>query len=201
MKPTVFLSGVLALGVAAGGIWALWPETPAQAQSSTGFTAASLPPLATKDDTLDSATPAKDGRKKAVVFGGLDTLTARTFTFEVPIGKSVRFKKLTVVPRECHRRPPEETPETAVFAEVYQPEGEGASTLRRIFSGWMFASSPGLNGLEHPVLDIWVIGCKVDDPDRPEMAEVSLPPKAFSEGTEEEEVVLPSADDIESARE
>ena len=60
--------------------------------------------------------------------------------------------------RACDKRPPEETPESASFLEIYE-QREGQSPVQ-IFAGWMFASSPGLNALEHPVYDVWVLDCK-----------------------------------------
>ncbi|KZC98336.1 DUF2155 domain-containing protein [Oceanibaculum pacificum] len=92
------------------------------------------------------------------VLQGLDKVTARVSTFEAPVGEDVSFGSLHIVTRTCKKRPPEETPESAAFLEIYdQKPGEQAQTL---FSGWMFASSPALNPLHHAVYDVWVIDCK-----------------------------------------
>lgn len=101
-----------------------------------------------------------------VVLQGLDKVTARVWTFDAPIGATVRFGTLEILPRFCDRTPPEEPPEVKAFVEVHETrEGEERNTL---FSGWMFASSPALNALEHPVYDVWVLGCKtVDENQRP----------------------------------
>jgi hypothetical protein len=94
---------------------------------------------------------------KIAVLQGLDKVTARVSTIEAPIGTTVRFGTLEVIVRECDKRPPEEPPETAAFVDIWEARsGEAAVSL---FRGWMFASSPALSALEHPVYDIWVLDC------------------------------------------
>jgi hypothetical protein len=91
---------------------------------------------------------------------GLDKVTARVSTFEAPQDEIVKFGTLEVVVRTCSKAPPEEPPESTAFLEIYsvQPDEEPM----RVFSGWMFASSPALSALEHPVYDIWVVDCMND---------------------------------------
>ncbi len=117
--------------------------------------------------TMDDAVPDEKGVRRSIVMGGLDKITARTTRFEAPVGVTVRYKKLLITPHTCYVRPPEEIPETSVFVDIAESGGKDANDATRLYSGWMFASSPGLNGLEHPVYDVWVIGCKVDDPKNP----------------------------------
>ena len=74
------------------------------------------------------------------------------------INETVRFGALEVTPRACYTRPPTETPNTDGFVEVDELTLQGE--LRRIFTGWMFAASPGLNAVEHPIYDIWLTDCK-----------------------------------------
>jgi hypothetical protein len=93
-----------------------------------------------------------------VVLQGLDKVTARVWTFDAPVGSTVRFGTLEITPRFCNRTPPEEPPEVKAFLEIQEArDGDAPNTL---FSGWMFASSPALNALEHPVYDVWVLECK-----------------------------------------
>lgn len=97
------------------------------------------------------------------ILRGLDKVTARTRDFEAPVGETVRFGALAVTVQYCRRRPPEEPPEVFAFLEVddRRTDGFGAeSEGEQIFSGWMFASNPALNALEHPVYDVWVIDCR-----------------------------------------
>lgn len=94
------------------------------------------------------------------VFSGLDKITARIISFEAAIGETVQFGSLQITPRVCYSRPPTEAPQTDAFAEVDEV-AEDHST-HRIFTGWMFADSPGLHGVEHPVYDIWLTDCKGD---------------------------------------
>jgi len=92
----------------------------------------------------------------AVLLGGMDKVTARFSSFEVLVGETAHFGTLEVTPRSCQKTPPEEEPESAAFLEIDQLKD---GTRSRVFNGWMFASSPGVSALEHPVYDIWVLDC------------------------------------------
>jgi hypothetical protein len=92
------------------------------------------------------------------VFSALDKVTARTSKFEVPLNSTVQFGALKVTPRACYSRPPEEQPKTTSFVEVDEIQLDGQE--KRIFTGWMFAESPGLNAVEHPVFDVWLTDCQ-----------------------------------------
>ncbi len=89
---------------------------------------------------------------------GLDKITARISTFEAPLNKAVRFGTFEIIARACNKRPPEEPPESAAFLEIVdvRPDADALP----LFTGWMFASSPALSAVEHPVYDVWVIDCK-----------------------------------------
>ena len=89
------------------------------------------------------------------VFSGLDKIT----------GRIVQFGALQVTPRACHTRSAIETPKTTGFIEVEEIKLD--RSIVRIFSGWMFADSPGLNAVEHPVYDVWLINCKTTAPGVP----------------------------------
>ncbi|MBL4692646.1 MAG: DUF2155 domain-containing protein [Magnetovibrio sp.] len=103
-------------------------------------------------------TPVYADPYQTAVLQGLDKVTARVTTLRTSIGGTVRFGTLDVIVRHCDKRPPEETPESAAFLDIWERrEGEPALDL---FRGWMFASSPGLNALEHPVYDIWLLDCE-----------------------------------------
>lgn len=93
-----------------------------------------------------------------VVLGGLDKVAARTAKFEVNLKQQVFYNTLIITAQMCKTRPPEEPPESAAFLEIQERKSDG--TIQKIFSGWMMASSPALNALEHPVYDIWVVSCK-----------------------------------------
>ncbi len=96
------------------------------------------------------------------VLRGLDKVTARTRDFEAPVGEAVEFGALGVLVRYCRRTPPEEPPEVYAYLEIDDRRTDGFGEEvegETVFSGWMFASSPALNALEHPVYDVWVLDC------------------------------------------
>ena len=107
---------------------------------------------------LGAAPAAAEEGGRVAVLQGLDKITARISTFEAPIGEAVGFGTLRLVTRYCRKRPPEEPPETAAFLEIDDVPRDGPAM--RLFSGWMFASSPALASLEHPIYDVWVVDCK-----------------------------------------
>ena len=92
-------------------------------------------------------------------FTGIDKITGRIITFDVYINETVQFGALQVTPRVCYSRSATDLPKTTSFVEVDEKELEG-STEKRIFTGWMFAESPGLNAVEHAVYDVWLKDCK-----------------------------------------
>lgn len=110
-------------------------------------------------------------RNPTAVFAGLDKITGRIISFEVAIDETVQFGALQITPRVCWTRPPTEAPQTTSFTEV--DEVTFNNEYRRIFTGWMYASSPGLHGVEHAIYDVWLTDCKggtelVVDPKEPE---------------------------------
>lgn len=106
------------------------------------------------------------------VVRALDKVTATTKDYNVAVGDTLRYGSLEITIKHCEKRPPEETPETFVFLQVLEPgkkadkqeeptdeEALEQEDPEKLFSGWMFASSPALSSLEHPVYDIWVLDC------------------------------------------
>ncbi|MCR9128846.1 MAG: DUF2155 domain-containing protein [Alphaproteobacteria bacterium] len=119
------------------------------------------PALAQDSQSGQSARSSQPG--SVAILRGLDKVTARTRDFEAPVGEEVEFGALAITVQYCRRRPPEEPPEVFAFLQVddRRTDGFGAEIDgERIFSGWMFASNPALNPLEHPVYDVWVIDCR-----------------------------------------
>ena len=91
------------------------------------------------------------------VFAALDKVTAKISRLEVPLNQTASFGALKITPRVCYSRAPTEPPKTTSFVEVDETQLDGKE--KRIFSGWMFADSPGLNAVEHPVFDVWLTDC------------------------------------------
>ena len=97
------------------------------------------------------------------VIRGLDKVTGHARDYTLTLGRATRVGSLEVIARACSKTAPEETPEVRIYLQVFDnpPVREGEESERRqIFSGWMFASSPALNALEHPTYDIWAIDCR-----------------------------------------
>ena len=109
---------------------------------------------------LSIAAQADKIKHPAAVFAGLDKITGRIIAFDVAIDETVQFGSLQITPRVCYSRPATEAPLTVSFVEVDELLED--KKFKRIFSGWMFASSPGLHGVEHPVYDVWLTDCKGD---------------------------------------
>lgn len=106
---------------------------------------------------LFAPAPAAALEGDSALMQGLDKVTARISSFTAPIGKGVRFGTLEITARKCHKRPPEDPPESAAFLEIRDIR-RGVEPLL-LFRGWMYASSPALSALEHPVYDVWVKDC------------------------------------------
>jgi hypothetical protein len=132
----------------------------ALALSTTAFAAGDEPAPAAPADSGRVANPVAE-------FAGLDKITGRIISFDVYIDETVQFGALQVTPRVCYSRPEAEEPKTDSFVEVDEITLD--RKIRRIFTGWMFAESPGLNAVEHPVYDVWLKACKqksaVPEPD------------------------------------
>jgi len=96
------------------------------------------------------------------VFSGLDKITGRIISFDAAIGETVQFGALQVTARVCYTRPPTEATNTDAFVEVDEVTLQGE--IKRIFTGWMFAASPGLHAVEHPIYDVWLTDCASPQP-------------------------------------
>jgi len=122
------------------------PQTPATLQPGDGVV---------------SEPPAQKIVNKKASFSGLDKITGRIINFDEDIGETVQFGALRVKTDACYTRPATEAANTDAFVEVDEITLQGE--VKRIFSGWMFAASPGLHGVEHPIYDIWLTDCKAPD--------------------------------------
>ncbi len=142
-----------------GAIWALAPSVLAASLTIT---------------LTSSAAVAQRLENRVAVFAALDKVTATIKRLAVPLNETVEYGALKVTPRVCYSRPPTEAPKTTSFVEVDEVQLDGQQ--KRIFSGWMFAESPGLNAVEHPVFDVWLTGC--EQPVDPAAARTAVAPSA-----------------------
>ena len=101
---------------------------------------------------------AQEAEAPVAVLQGLNKVTARVSAIDAPVGRAVRFGTLEITAHTCHKAPPEEPPESAAFLEIRDLKPDEPPV--ELFVGWMFASSPALSALEHPVYDIWVLDCR-----------------------------------------
>jgi len=122
-------------------------------------------------DEVVTEPPAQKIVNKKASFSGLDKITGRIINFDEVIGETVQFGALRVKTDACYTRPATEATNTDAFVEVDEITLQGE--VKRIFSGWMFAASPGLHGVEHPIYDIWLTDCK-----NPESAVATTQPVA-----------------------
>ncbi len=139
------------------------PATPPAAPADPR--ANSNPPLDVAPSAQDETVIAPPKQKIAnptAVFSGLDKVTGRIIVFDVAIDETVQFGALQVTPRVCYTRPATEAPQTTAFVEVNEVTLQGET--RKLFTGWMFAASPGLSGVEHAVYDVWLVDCKQTAP-------------------------------------
>ncbi len=146
--------------------------TPTKPPPVTTAKAAQIPPA--QAAALVKAVADAQGIKRLAVLRGLDKVTGRATDLLAPAGVPVKFGSLSINVRYCHTVPPEEPPETTAFVQVDDIDTQNRS--KRIFSGWMFASSPALNAVEHAIYDVWVITCRTDAPDTVAVPPEELPP-------------------------
>lgn len=150
------LLALVPLGIAAGAVAQVATAPKALAPAPAAPAAQPAAP----DGGADAAAVAPPAGPKSgteLLMRGLDKITGRPTNIAAPIGKPVHFATLTITARYCYSTPPSETPETTAFVQIedHRPD----QPAKRVFSGWLYGSSPGLNGVEHPLYDVWVISC------------------------------------------
>ncbi len=141
---------------------------------------------------VSDAVPGKDGVKRMVILRGLDKMTGQAVNIDAPIGVPVHFATLTITARYCYSTPPSETPETTAFLQVedHRPD----RPAKQVFSGWMLASSPSLNAMQHPLYDVSVISCRTNQPGQegpPVASTETVKAVSPNAGASEEKVELP----------
>jgi hypothetical protein len=139
----------------AGTAWAaVAPDARAEVQAATGQTG-----------------PASE---QTLILRGLDKISGQSADITAPVGKPVKYKTLRITARYCYSTPPSETPETVAFLQVNDRRPDQSS--KQVFSGWMYSSTPGLNGMDHPLYDVWVIACRGSKPNEAPVAVAAVAP-------------------------
>jgi hypothetical protein len=159
---------------------------PAGTTPAPAAAAAAPDPSTVESDIGATSQPLQPAGPMVLLLRGLDKITGRATNIVAPIGKPQHFFTLTITARYCYSTPASETPETAAFVQIDDQRPEQES--KRIFSGWMYASSPGLNAVQHPLYDVWAISCNTN---------MVAPPAIAS--TAPVKVQSPDATDKESA--
>lgn len=136
----------------------LWQRAPLLQRLICALMLAISAALVTSPLLMTQATAAERITNALAVFKGLDKITGRLVSFEVAIDETVQFGALQLTPRACYTRPPTEAPNTTAFIEVDEIGAKNGA--ERLFTGWIFAASPGLHGIEHPIYDIWLMDCR-----------------------------------------
>jgi hypothetical protein len=137
------------------------PPGQRQPKGGPGSSVPGSPATLQPGDEVVAEPPAQKIVNKKASFSGLDKITGRIINFDEDIGETVQFGALRVKTDACYTRPATEAANTDAFVEVDEITLQGE--VKRIFSGWMYAASPGLHGVEHPIYDIWLVDCKVPD--------------------------------------
>ena len=140
--------------------------------------AAPTTPLTAAAPNMAAAPLLTNAPGTTVMLRGLDKITGRPTDIAAAIGKPVHFATLTITARYCYSTPASETPETSAFIQI--DDQRPAQGAKHVFSGWMYASSPGVHGMEHPLYDVWVINCSNGAPNTPVAAMTSAAPAKVS---------------------
>ncbi len=162
-----------------------------QGPSNTTSTAKELARVP-RPHTVAQAIPGKHGIKRMVILRGLDKITGQAANIDAPIGLPVHYATLTITAHWCYSTPPSETPETTAFLTIddHRPD----KPPRQVFSGWMWASTPSLNAMQHPLYDVWVISCKTNQPGQegpPVPPTTPVKPVSPDKGPKDGKIVLP----------
>src|SRR5205823_10849731 len=156
------------------------PPGQRQPRTAPGAAVPQSPATLQPGDEVVSEPPATKITNKKASFSGLDKITGRIINFDEDINETVQFGALRVKTSACYTRPSTEAANTDAFVEVDEITLQGE--VKRIFSGWMYAASPGLHGVEHPVYDIWLTDCKGPDQTivsaAPDLPKATTPPPA-----------------------
>ncbi|MGB9366672.1 MAG: DUF2155 domain-containing protein, partial [Xanthobacteraceae bacterium] len=142
------------------------PRTTPQQPGAQPSETPAAPVPAPQNEEVVIAPPAQKIPNTTAVFSGLDKITGRIIAFDVAINETVQFGALQVTPRACYTRPVTEAANTDAFIEADEITLQGE--IKRVFTGWMFAASPGLHAIEHPIYDVWLADCK--GPQQPAVA-------------------------------
>ena len=93
----------------------------------------------------------------AALMQAMDKVTGRVNKITVPVKGKIAFGDFSLVLRACKKRPAEETPENFAFIDV--TDKSFGSDEYNIFRGWIISSTPGINAIEHPIYDVWLLEC------------------------------------------
>jgi hypothetical protein len=154
----VLMAGILWTGLVDAQAPTVWiPPPPPPAPSADGMDIAPdigivVPPVSPPLEQGPVVYP-------AATVQTLDKITGRVRQFDIDVDQTLRAGQMAVTLRACRARPEDELPDSAAFLEVNEIRGEDG-TLRRLFTGWMFASTPAASALEHPVYDVWLVACR-----------------------------------------
>jgi hypothetical protein len=142
--------------------------------------------------SVTDAVPGKDGVRRMAILRGLDKITGQAVNIDAPVGIAVSYATLTLTVRYCYSTPPSETPETTAFLQIVDHRPD--QPAKQVFSGWMWASSPSLNAMQHPLYDVWVISCKTNQPGQeapPVASTAPVKPVSPNKGAKDESIELP----------
>ncbi|MDR3527853.1 MAG: DUF2155 domain-containing protein [Rhizomicrobium sp.] len=150
----------------------------APAPTATPAPAPDVAPIPEAAVVPPPSTPVGPPAHAVLELRALDKITGRASIIMAPLNKTVKFATLEITARTCYSTPPSETPETSAFLQIDDHRAD--QSQGRAFSGWMYASSPGLNSLQHPLYDVWVISCMASSPGQAPAVIAAAPVKVLS---------------------
>lgn len=131
----------------------------------TATAAAAAQPTAAQNAAKTRAETAAQTNTRAVLeIRALDKITGHASVIYAPLNEPVKYETLTITARKCYSTPPSEPPETSAFLQI--EDHRPGQKAHQVFSGWMYVSTPGINGMEHPLYDVWVVKCRASAPDQ-----------------------------------
>ena len=88
----------------------------------------------------------------------LDKISSKNTLLTLKNGQLLKFKDLSIQSLKCKNSEFDDNPEITAYIQVRDTTNKNKDDVF-VFNGWMFSSSPSIAPFDHPVYDIWLVGC------------------------------------------